>query len=119
MDLAKKNQLIAAGTDWDATIERFMNNEAMYEKFLHKFAKDQNFALLSASIDAGQNIDAEHAAHTLKGVAANLGFSALSDKLDDFIKKLRAGEDCQSLSGMFSEIKESYEKICAIIATLS
>lgn len=118
MDTTIKQRLIDVGTELDATMARFMNNEAMYEKFLVRFTKDQNFALLSDSIAAGNNTDAEHAAHTLKGVAANLGFAPLASQLETYIAKIRAGEDCTALTALYTEIKETYDMICDILHCL-
>ncbi len=37
----------------DEALERFMGNEAMYIRFLHKFIDDENFAGMKKYIDEG------------------------------------------------------------------
>ncbi len=46
MDDTIKKQLTEAGVDLDKTMERFMNNEALYLKFLKRFPEDPNYAQL-------------------------------------------------------------------------
>lgn len=46
-------------------------------KFLHLFPKDSSMATLSAAMGTQSAVDAFHTAHTLKGVALNLGLGNL------------------------------------------
>jgi HPt (histidine-containing phosphotransfer) domain-containing protein len=70
-------------------VKRVMNNEKLYIKLLTKFKDDNNFAALEGAIAAGDMEKAQGAAHTLKGVAANLSLSELFNqclKLENQIK---------------------------------
>ena len=49
-------------------------NEAMIGKFVRKYANDPTYNRLTAAVEAKNWKDAFLAAHTLKGVAQNLGF---------------------------------------------
>ena len=49
----------------------------LVEKFIGKFLDDGSFDALCAQMSAGSREDAFRAAHTLKGVCANLGFGRL------------------------------------------
>ena len=53
MDDTIKKQLTEAGVDLDKTMERFMNNEALYLKFLKRFPEDPNYAQLKEHISTG------------------------------------------------------------------
>ena len=52
-------------------------NEAMIGKFVRKYANDPTYNRLTAAVEAKNWKDVFLAAHTLKGVAQNLGFDAL------------------------------------------
>jgi HPt (histidine-containing phosphotransfer) domain-containing protein len=56
---------------------RVMNNIKLYVKLLTKFRNDNNLNDLEAALAAGDLAKAQGAAHTIKGVAANLALSEL------------------------------------------
>ena len=56
---------------------RIMNNMKLYVKLLVKFRNDNNLNDLEAALAAGDLPKAQNAAHTIKGVAANLAFTEL------------------------------------------
>ena len=49
----------------------------MASRFIRRFASDGSYDALTAALRAGQGQEAFRAAHTLKGVAANLGLERL------------------------------------------
>lgn len=66
MNEENKKLLLEAGVDLDRTMERFMNNEGLYLKFLKRFPEDPNFAQMKENIAGGQYEEAFKNAHTLK-----------------------------------------------------
>ena len=64
------------GGDYNDILHRFMN-ENMVRKFVLKFPQDNNMALFEESWAKKDYETAFRAMHTLKGVAVNLGFTAL------------------------------------------
>ena len=56
---------------------RVMNNLKLYVKLLGKFVNDNNLNDLEAALAAGDLVKAQNAAHTIKGVAANLALTEL------------------------------------------
>lgn len=92
MDESKKEALRQAGVNVDEALERFMNNEALWERFLAKFPADPNPAALSAALDRGDWDAALTAAHSLKGVCGNLSFTRLHQLLTRQVEALRAGD---------------------------
>lgn len=56
---------------------RRLGSIAAVERFLRMFAGDDTFAMLQAAMSAGDARRAFRAAHTLKGLAANLGLVQL------------------------------------------
>lgn len=111
----KKQKLQAAGVDLKGSLERFMNNEALYERFLGKFAADPNYQKLKEAMAAGDREQAEIAAHTIKGVAGNLGFTRLGALADQIVQRLRAGEGCGALQELFAEFDQSYQEIYSLL----
>ena len=63
--------------DYADGIKRVMNNAKLYVKLLTKFKNDTKLDDLEAALAAGDLEKAQGAAHTIKGVAANLSLSEL------------------------------------------
>ena len=67
----------AYGADYETTMERFMGSEETYREFLDMLFDDDNLANLGEAIESGNLDMAFEAAHTLKGVAGNMGLKRL------------------------------------------
>jgi len=69
------------GIDVKSALKRTGGNRRRYETLLRKFAGQQAGAVegIRAALEAGDAATAERAAHTLKGVAANLGATGLAE----------------------------------------
>ncbi|MBF0289873.1 MAG: transporter substrate-binding domain-containing protein [SAR324 cluster bacterium] len=81
-----------AGIDYQAGITRVAGNEKLYKNLLKKFAKSQANCLIEISnaLDKEDNSFALRLAHTLKGVAGNIGATELfeeAEKLEICIKE--------------------------------
>ena len=57
MDSVRRQRLMDAGIDVDSALGRFMNNEALLERFLAKFPADPNHDRLTAAIAAGDAME--------------------------------------------------------------
>ena len=78
------------GGDYAGTKARLMTDERIV-RFVNKFPTDGSYQLLVDSIAAGNAEEAFRAAHTIKGVAQNLGFTALFTVAEEGTEILRAG----------------------------
>lgn len=78
------------GENFESVKHRFYN-EDMIKRFVVKFGKDGTFSELSAAMTARDLPAAFRAAHTLKGVAANLGFAKLAFSASELTEILRSG----------------------------
>ena len=76
------------GGDYEGTLGRLCS-EKLVEKFALKFLADDSYSLLEESIQVGNYSDAFRAAHTLKGVSLNLGFTKLYEASDVLTEALR------------------------------
>ncbi len=89
MDEKIKCLLEENGADVAGTIRRFVGNEAIYRKFLCKFCDDPNYGDLVRNLEQKNYEEAFKCAHTLKGVAANLGLDPLCIAVSDLTEELR------------------------------
>ena len=64
------------GSDYEAVLKR-LGSEDMLKRFSVKFLDDPSFQSLQENLKAGNTREAFRAAHTLKGICANLGFDRL------------------------------------------
>lgn len=119
MNAELKSRLEACGADVDLTVKRFMGNEGLYLKFLGKFLDDKNFEGLKESIPAGQYEEAFRYAHTLKGVAVNLGINPVHDLADQIVEALRGKApeevDSEKVLGLLAQLEADYTNVCDII----
>lgn len=94
---------------------------ALVEKFVLRFSADPSYAELEAALEAGCRGDAFRAAHTLKGVCANLGFSALYRSSSDVTELLRQESDSlpEGLAAPMAQLRQDYQLALSAIRTLA
>ena len=82
----------------------------LVEKFIAKFLTDTSFDTLCAQMDSGNREEAFRAAHTLKGVCANLGFGRLLRSVDRLTEILRPEGDGipQEAHALMDTVREDY-----------
>lgn len=79
----------ALGGNYEDTVRR-LYNEKLVEKFLFKFEEDPSFENLKKALEE-ENLEAAfRAAHTLKGVAQNMGFDNLAESSSVLTEALRS-----------------------------
>ena len=116
MDDALREKLIANEFDVDGTMQRFLNNEALYFKCLKKFLTDPNFEMLKKAKAEGNVEEAFKSAHTMKGFLSNLGINKIYVPLQPVVEKLRSGdinidEELVTLERLYKETYEIVESI--------
>ncbi len=119
MDANFRRQLEENGADVEATLNRFMGNDAIYQKFLGKFPGDPNYANLGTNIESGNYEEAYKCAHALKGVVGNLGLTPIYEAVSTLVEELRnkanADVDAARANEEWQQIKIVYEKFIEII----
>jgi HPt (histidine-containing phosphotransfer) domain-containing protein len=97
--------------------KRVMNNGKLYAKLLTKFKSDTNLENLSASAEAEDWDKARIAAHTLKGLAANLSLTELFNQSLDVETQVKnksiKTESLEKLKVCFAETLVQVEKVIA------
>ena len=96
------------GADVDGAMERFLDDEDLYEKCLLTFVDDESFAGVKNALENKDYEQAFNCAHTLKGVAANLGLTPLYDAIVGIVEPLRA-KDYSNLDSQYLAVAEAYE----------
>ena len=101
------------GADYKGVLNRLMS-EALVERFTGKFLDDPSFDKLRAAIEAGDVKEAFLAAHTLKGICQNLGFTNLFAPTSELTEALRdASEMADNAPALFEAVRAEYEKTVA------
>lgn len=103
------------GGDYAGTKARLMADERIV-RFVNKFPADGSYQLLLDSLVAGNVDDAFRAAHTIKGVAQNLGFTQLFTVAEEVTEILRAGS--LAVEAKMPKLTEQYDLTIAAISQL-
>lgn len=90
--------------DVDGVMDRFMDDEELFENCLKTFSNDEHFGKLGEAIKENRYKDAFECIHTLKGVAANLGLKVMYQTASDLTEQLRKNN--------YDGLDEKYEIIC-------
>lgn len=101
--------------DYDEVMGR-LRSERLVQKFVLKFLADGSYELLCSSLEAGDREEAFRAAHTIKGVCANLGFTSLLDSSEKLTEALRDGKPAQpGEDELIARVKADYARTCQAI----
>lgn len=106
----------AVGGSYEETAERLMTPERI-KKFLLMFLQDTSYDELCAAMQSGDYDAAFRAAHTLKGVCANLGLEDLRKSSSDITELLRGGSE-NGASALLPKVTEDYERVKSAVAQL-
>lgn len=104
------------GGDFDQVKQRLMSI-SLIERFIAKFLEDDSYSQLCHAMQAGERKEAFRAAHTLKGVSANLGFGKLLASAGQLTEALRPETDVvsQEAAALMEEVRRDYDATVRII----
>lgn len=105
------------GVNLEETLERFIDNEDLYFRCLHKFKDDKNFDEMALAIENKDASMAFEAAHALKGVSANLGLTYLYEEIRVITEVFRAGSLDFEPENM-ERLKAAYANVITVIDSL-
>ena len=83
------DRLEAWGVDRAEIMERFVDDEGLYQECLNEFLKDRNFEALQKALEAKDYNQAFQCAHSLKGAAGNLGLKKVYEPMSALTEELR------------------------------
>ena len=114
----QRETLEGLGVDIEETMERFVENEALFFRCLNKFQDDKNYGMLCEAIEEGTDVrKAFDAAHAVKGVSANLGLTKLFNELREITEVFRAGSMDYDTDNL-ERLKAAYTEAISTIKTL-
>ena len=96
--------------DMTVIMERFADNEAVFIKFLKKFSDDKTYSILCEAIENKDYDSIEKSAHTLKGIAANLGLKTLQNSSNNIVSAVR-NKEFDRVFGLFDNLQNDYNSI--------
>lgn len=100
----------ALGGDYDEVMGR-LRSERLVQKFVLKFPGDGSYRLLCDSLAAGDREEAFRAAHTIKGVCANLAFNDLLASSEVLTEALRDGKPPEpGEETLIQRVREDYQR---------
>ena len=100
-----------------AEVSMRLPNQRLIEKFVGKFLEDKSFETLCLQMECGNREQAFRAAHTLKGVCANLSFTSLYNSASLLTEELRAQTTSVSDKAfeLLKSVRYDYEKTTDVI----
>ncbi len=107
----------AIGGNYTEVVAR-LHSERLVRKFVLKFLDDKSFELLCSSMAEKNYEEAFRAAHTIKGICQNLGFSRLLDSSSRLSEALRHGWTPEA-DGLVGEVETDYRMTEAAIRELA
>ena len=117
MDVTFLSILRDSGSDPDGALCRFAGNTDLYKRFLIQFLTDDTIGQIRDAMDREDWEGMLTAAHTLKGVAGNLGLDPLYRASSMIVSALRCG-DTGSAQRAYGTLEAAYESICLILEQL-
>ena len=107
---------LAVGGDY-AQVQKRLPSAALIRRFVAKFLNDDSFDQLSRAMRTGQREEAFRAAHTLKGVCANLGFDRLYGSASQLTEELRpeGGEISAAAAALLVQVEQDYAETTGVI----
>lgn len=94
-----------------ADVSKRIPSVKLIEKFIGKFLEDNSYNILRAQIECNNREEAFRAAHTLKGICANLAFTGLLNSTSRLTEELRREADVVSdlALELFKNVERDYE----------
>ena len=105
----------SVGADYEDVLHRLMDSDDMVARFAGKFLEDPSFGQLEEALAAGDVEPAFRAAHTLKGVAQNLGLVNVYDPASELTEILRAGS-FEGADELAVSVREQYQATVEALA---
>ena len=106
----------AMGGNYEEVLGR-LRSDRLIQKFVLKFVDDGSYQLLLDSMASQNYEDAFRAAHTIKGVCQNLGFTALMSSSSRLTEALRSGVTPEA-PALAKEVAADYERTAAALKEL-
>lgn len=108
------------GGDYEAVRQRMMKDEII-EKFVIKFLTEPSYQNLCDTIESEDYVEAFRAAHSLKGISANLGFLRLEKSSGVLTELLRDNGgrqiDREIVKELLENVSKDYREVVEAVRT--
>lgn len=111
------DRFTAYGVNPQEVMERFVDDEELYAACLEEFVHDAAFERLKKALDASDYSAAFGQAHTLKGVAGNLGLPPLYQAVCNIVEPLRLSTQ-QNYDALYKKVIEERDRVAQILKEL-
>ena len=101
------------GGNYDEVIER-LGTDSLIVRFFGKFKEDDSMEKLVDAVEKGDIEQSFRAAHTLKGVAANLSMTNLANAASNLTEQLRDRSNTAD-EQLFQAVKIAYAQVIDVI----
>ena len=119
MDVEILKRFTMVGAKPEEAIYRFLGKEDIYKKFLKKYLEDAGIRNIKQSVEKKDAYEVFKAAHTLKGVAANLGLESVQNRASEITEYTREKSfeefDVEHLRSMIAELEDCNTRVCEVI----
>lgn len=105
--------LRSAGADVDSGISRCMGNEDFYIRLVNMALADDGYSALREAVEAHDLEKGFECAHALKGMLGNVSLTNVLDPVLEMTEALRARED-RDYSALLDKMDEEVEKLRAL-----
>lgn len=108
------------GGDYDGVLARMLSEERIM-RFSQKFLKDDCYAKLTEAVENDRCEDAFRAAHTLKGICGNLGYTGMFQVLTRMCEELRGKtsfRDRERVLELTAQVTAEYDRIVTAIGQM-
>ena len=102
-----------AGADVDSGISRCMGNEDFYIRLVNMALADDGYSALREAVEAHDLEKGFECAHALKGMLSNVSLTNVLDPVLEMTEALRAKED-RDYSALLDKMDEEVEKLRAL-----
>lgn len=97
---------------------RYRVDEKMLLRLIGMLLRDPNYADLCTALEQDDYDTAFRGAHTLKGVALNMGLTPLAAKASALTETLRDREENAAIEPAFAEFDQAYQAMQRVFAQL-
>ncbi len=105
------------GQNYQEMLDRMIGKEELLKKFLKKYPTDRSFGIFETAVASGDVEQIFRAAHTLKGVSANLGLKPIVDIITPLVESTRNG-NIDNIEQEFQKISKAHYDMIAMIESV-
>lgn len=113
-DLSLRECYLLAGESYDDLLSRLGCDEKIIYNAVKEFMFDLHYIRLLRAIENRDTETAFKAAHTMKGISANLGFTKMYSAFSLVTEELRSG-NIEKAAELMTRATDEYQKIIAIL----